>query len=314
MGVHSGKGVTHPIKKAIKKLIIQTRDYILSLKNEGKEKSGETHSYDQDDFAWPWLNSVLVKLVTEGGSTLRPNYAWGVLQGAHLAKAIGITRVSVIECGVAGGNGLISLENISEKVQEIFDVGIDVYGFDTGTGLPKPVDYRDLPNLWSEAAFPMDVEKLKSRLRKARLILGNVEDTVPIFLNSNPAPISFISFDVDYYSSTMQAFKLLEGDQSLLLPRVHCYFDDILGFTYSDFTGERLAIHEFNASHTTRTISKIYALENYLPKQYVKWVAPEKQYMAHIFDHHLYCRNDGLVKRAFGGCTDLAEKMRVKEG
>jgi len=308
MGVNSRKSVTNPMKRAIKRFIIHTRDYILSLKDQENEKPKENHGRDQADFAWPWLNSVLAKLLTEGGRTLRPNYAWGVLQGAYMAKAIGITRISVIECGVAGGNGLISLENISDKVQEIFDLGIDVYGFDTGTGLPKPVDYRDLPNLWSEAAFPMDVEKLKSRLKKDRLILGNVENTVPIFLNSNPAPIAFISFDVDYYSSTMQAFKLLEGDQSLLLPRVHCYFDDILGFTHSDFTGERLAIHEFNASQATRKISKIYGLENYLPTHYVKQIAPEKQYMAHIFDHQLYCRNDGLVRRSFGGCTDLAAK------
>jgi hypothetical protein len=25
-----------------------------------------------------------------------------------------------------------------------------------------------------------------------------------------------------------------------------CYFDDIIGYTFSDFNGERLAIHEFN--------------------------------------------------------------------
>lgn len=27
------------------------------------------------------------------------------------------------------------------------------YGFDTGKGLPKPQDYRDLPNLYRESAF-----------------------------------------------------------------------------------------------------------------------------------------------------------------
>jgi len=297
----------NPIKRAIKRVVIKTRDRLLSLKDERNEQLNDKHNYDQDDFAWPWLNSILTKLLTEGGGTLRPDYAWGVLQGVHLAQAIGIHRVSVIEFGVAGGNGLVLLERIADKVGEIFGVSVDVYGFDTGSGLPKPVDYRDLPNLWTEAAFPMDVEKLKKRLKKAKLILGTVEGTIPKFINSSPAPVAYISFDLDYYSSTIQAFKLLEADQALLLPRIHCYFDDILGFTYSDYTGERLAIHEFNASHRTRKISQIYAVHYYVPKQYVSGICPEKQYMVHIFDHHLYCRYDGLVKRPLGGSTDLTD-------
>jgi hypothetical protein len=39
----------------------------------------------------------------------------------------------------------------------------------------------------------------------------------------------------------------------ILLPldfaRIHCYFDDIVGFTFSEYTGERLAITEFNNAH-----------------------------------------------------------------
>jgi hypothetical protein len=29
-------------------------------------------------------------------------------------------------------------------------MGVDVYGFDTGVGVPKPMDYCDLPNLYTE--------------------------------------------------------------------------------------------------------------------------------------------------------------------
>jgi hypothetical protein len=54
------------------------------------------------------------------------------LQGAHLAKALGIKRVSVIEFGVAGGNGLVALDRIAEKVEQALGIDIDVYGFDTG--------------------------------------------------------------------------------------------------------------------------------------------------------------------------------------
>ncbi len=310
----AGRELRNPIKQTLKRLIIKARDRVLSLEDDQDKKPNGQHNHGQDDFAWPWLNALLTKLLTEAGPGLRPNYAWGVLQGAHLAKAIGINRVSVIEFGVAGGNGLISLEKAAERAEQILGVGIDVYGFDTGRGLPKPVDYRDCPNLWIETGFPMDVERLEKRLDRARLILGLVENTVPIFLQSNPAPVAFVSFDLDYYSSTMHAFEVLKADQALLLPRVHCYFDDILGFTYSDFTGERLAIHEFNNSQATRKISNIFALHYYIPQQYVGSITPEKQYMAHIFDHDLYCRHDHLVKRPFDGSTNLvAGKSTGKE-
>jgi hypothetical protein len=292
-------------KKSIKRAIIKVRDLVRELEEEQNEK----HNYDEEDFAYPWLNSVLTKLLREDNGALRPHFLWGGLQGVHLAKAIGIERVSIIEFGVAGGNGLISLERVAQKLEPIFGVKIDVYGFDTGVGLPKPQDYRDQPNLWTEAAFCMDFEKLKNRLKKAQLIVGLVEDTVPRFAHSTPAPIAFISFDLDYYSSTMHAFKLLEADPALLLPRIHCYFDDIMAFTFSDYTGERLAISEFNQSHSMRKISPLYGLRYYLPAQQAQEAWPEQFYMAHIFDHDLYGRADGLVKRASGGITSLKEKI-----
>ena len=262
----------------------------------GTESSGEKQNSADQGLAYLWLNSQMEKLIREGGAReFRPNYTWGVLHGAHLAKAIGIRRISVIEFGVAGGNGLVALDRIAEKVEAIVGVDIDVYGFDTGVGLPKPTDYRDLPNIWTEGAFSMDVEKLKKRLARAELVLGSVEDTVPKFIAAGPAPVAFVAFDLDYYSSTMHAFKLLEAKQQTLLPRVYCYFDDVMGHTYCEYTGERLAIREFNSSHPMRKISPIYGLKHFLPKPYDQEAWSEMFYLAHIFDHNLYTAHDGLV-------------------
>jgi hypothetical protein len=270
-----------------------------------EEASLENHNFNQDDFAYPWLNFVFTEMLSEGKGSLRPHFAWGVLHGAHLAKAIGIQRVSVMEFGVAGGNGLVSLEKVAEKVEKVLGIGIDVYGFDTGAGLPKPEDYRDMPNLYVENAFPMDVDRLKKRLTRAQLVLGLVEHTVPEFLQSRPAPVAFMAIDLDYYSSTRHALQLLEADDPLLLPRIHCYFDDIMGFTCSEYTGERLAITDFNTEHEMRKISSIYGLKYHLPSQFAqeKWL--EMMYMAHLFDHDLYNRHDGLVKRYAGDGTQL---------
>lgn len=293
-------------KRVVKAGLRRVRSYIQRLEEDSKE----THNYENDNFAYPWLNSIFMKLLSEERDVLRPNYTWGVLHGVHLAKTLGINRVSIIEFGVAGGNGLISLDRVAEKIESIMGVGIDVYGFDTGIGLPKPEDYRDLPNLYTESSFQMDVEGLKKYLKKAQLILGLVEDSVPRFIDSGAAPIAFVSIDLDYYSSTMQAFKILQADQARLLPRIHFYFDDILGFTFSEYNGERLAIADFNRSNDMRKISPIYGLKYFVPTQYSEALWTEQFYMAHIFDHGLYGYKDGLVKPAHHSSTKLKQKPR----
>ena len=151
---------------------------------------------------------------------LRAHFAWGLLSAAHLAQRLEIRRISVIEFGVAGGNGLVALEQVAKDIEPLYRIGIDVYGFDTGVGLPKPADYRDLPNLYRESGFRMDEVKLRARLTGARLILGDVNETIGPFLASRPAPVGFVSVDVDLYSSTMSALKLFDGETVALLPRV----------------------------------------------------------------------------------------------
>jgi hypothetical protein len=213
---------------------------------------------------------------------------------AGLAAALGYPRISVIEFGVAGGNGLIELERVSKWAQRRSGIGIDVFGFDTGSGLPQPQDYRDLPNLWSEGHFSMDPERLRARLSHANLQLGPVAETVPEFLDGAPAPIGFVAFDLDMYSSTVDAFGIFGSPLELLLPRVTCYFDDIIGFSHGDFTGERLAIHEFNRAHEARKISKLYGLRYVLLQE--KWWT-DMMYMFHLFDHPSYNQPDGTNTR-----------------
>jgi hypothetical protein len=252
--------------------------------------------FENEPTATGWLNAQHKRILAKSDGLRRPNYAWGVLHALNLAATLEIPRVSVLEFGVAGGNGLISLELISADVESLFGVGIDVYGFDVGSGLPEPVDYRDSPNLFQVSAFPMDVPKLRARLTRAELLLGDVSVTVPEFVASNPTPIAFIAFDLDLYSSTTQALRVLEASSEVLLPRVYCYFDDTLGMTHSEFAGERLAIHEFNCRHESRKLAQISGLRHFvLPKMANQWWV-DAFYLAHIFDHHLYNLPDGLVK------------------
>ena len=178
-----------------------------------------------------------------------PQYAFGVKQAIYLASKLKHPKVSVIELGVASGDGLLALETYAAELGARAGMEVEVYGFDLGQGLPAPLDYRDLGYVWKRGAYRMDVEGLKKRLKSAKLLLGDVRDTVSEFLQSEHAPIGFISFDLDYYSSTTAAFELFAGQDNTVLPRVICYFDDIVSDGHQlhcNRVGELLAIDEFN--------------------------------------------------------------------
>jgi hypothetical protein len=198
------------------------------------------------------------------GAVHRPHYGYCVLNAAKLAKKLNYDRISVVEFGVAGGNGLLNLEFHALEIEKLLDIKIDVYGFDTGEGLPTTLDYRDLPYHWKPGFFKMDVPLLQSKLKKAKLIIGNIDETSKTFFDdNNPAPIAAMFHDFDYYSSTEKALKMLDMDDKHFLPRIYCYLDDIIGTEielYNDYTGERLAINEFNASHTFKKFSPAYHL------------------------------------------------------
>lgn len=219
----------------------------------------------------------------------RPHYAYGVYWSAYLAACLGIPRISVIELGVAGGRGLLALEKVSEEVSAFLDIRIDVVGFDSGQGMPPPVDYRDLPHIWNTGFYSMDVEALQAKLTSASLVIGDVATTTRTWLqHPNTAPIGFIAFDLDYYSSTKAAMALLEGPESSHLPRVHCYFDDLAANNegcMNRYVGEHLAISEFNDGHPMRKICPIEQIRTNRP-QWEYW--QERMYAFHNFEHSKY--------------------------
>lgn len=225
----------------------------------------------------------------QAGAVERPNYAYIVYQAADLARRLGLPRISVLEFGVAGGRGLLNLEHHARAVSALTSVQIDVYGFDTGLGLPPPKDYRDLPYVWQESNFKMDQEALKKRLTTAKLVLGLVEDTVSTFVEKfSPAPIGAISFDLDYYSSTVDALQILKVGPGHRLPRVFAYFDDIYSSDLGHVTprvGVPLAISEFNASNDQHDVSALTHLEfRYRPAR--AW--HRLIYICSQFDHPQY--------------------------
>lgn len=213
----------------------------------------------------------------------RPNYLSGVLLAARQARDEGIPAISVIEFGVAGGNGLVAMQNEAEAVERETGVQIKVFGFDNGPdGLPEFIgDHRDHPDAWHPGDYPMDEAKLRARLApRTTLILGNVRDTVPAFVrDANAPPVGFISVDVDLYSSTMQALQILTLPGRKLLMRTFIYFDDVELPISHRFAGELLAIDEFNAANSTIKIDQLRGFNINRP-------FPEKSYLRMMYVAH----------------------------
>jgi hypothetical protein len=218
----------------------------------------------------------------------RMQYAYPVYHAAVQARRLGIERLTLIEFGVFTGHGLLDLEAIAAEVEPATGVGLDIVGFDSGQGMPEPLDYRDMPYVWQKGFFKIDVEAVGKQLERSELILGDVGETVHEFVKTDRPPIGFMSFDLDYYSSTRKAMELLAYPSSHFLPRTFCYLDDIVGDDFElhcDYTGELLAIKEFNESQLKRKVCPIHKLRN-------KRIHPagwnEHIYVFHIFDHPLY--------------------------
>jgi hypothetical protein len=219
--------------------------------------------------------------------TARPSYAYCTYHAADLARRLGISRISVIEFGVAGGNGLIFLKDLAARVREALGVEVEVYGFDTGAGLPEVTTIEDLPYWFRPTQYRMDEPTLRARLHPAKLVLGNVADTVSeFFTRYNPAPVGAIFNDLDLYTSTRDSLRLFEQDVSRFLPRLFMYFDDVIGTElemYSECNGQLLALSEFNSRQQAVFVG---LNQNLLARNEVEY--RYQIYYAHMRSHPLY--------------------------
>lgn len=222
----------------------------------------------------------------------QPWYAYGVYASAVLAKRLGIPAISAIEFGVAEGRGLVILERLAAQIGAEVGIEIATFGFDSGEGMPAPVDYRDLPHVWGKGYYRMNQDALRARLTKAQLVLGDVAQTVPETIRSGAMPpVGFVSFDLDYYSSTKAALAIFDGPTASRLPRVHSYFDDISWPEFgclNEHVGELLAIREFNDQHPMKKLCPVAHLrtQRQLP---ARW--NEQIYVCHDFEHPDYTKN-----------------------
>jgi len=219
-----------------------------------------------------------------------PAYGYGVQSGARLAKTLGLPRITVMEWGIVQGDRTVQLERIAPVVSSHFGVDIDSAAFDTGKGLPPPVDYRDCPHVWDEGFYTTDIERVRSKVRSVQLNFGDVGSNIGDFLaRPDTAPVGFVACNLDYYSLASTALEALAAaPPEKRLPRIVILFDDMVypeRACHNEWTGELRAMNEFNASHEHMKVA---------PLRWLRWMRSspgpwhEMVHVLHDFSHPQY--------------------------
>jgi hypothetical protein len=219
----------------------------------------------------------------------RPHYYALLYESFYEAKKLNYSEISVIEFGVAGGNGLLAIEKYCEKLSKKFKIDYQIFGFDfggtAGGGLMETKEPKDITYFWSKGDFKMNEEKLKKKIKKSNLIIGDINKTLDNFVELyKPPKISTIFFDLDYYTSTKNSFKIFDNDDKYFMPRVFCYFDDVHA-PANNFTGVHAAINEFNLEKKKKIV-KDYGSS--LSFKYGPFY--EEVYLMHNFEHKDYLK------------------------
>lgn len=226
------------------------------------------------------------RLKIEFDLIVRQQHAYCLLKAADRALKLGYKSLSVIEFGVASGAGLMNIQKIAIHIQRITGVKFDIYGFDNIVGMPAHLDYRDHPDLYKEGDFKMNYELLEKHLNQnVKIIRGDIKSNISEFMaNLSPqSPIGFVSIDVDYYSSTIDALMVFDDDASKYLDIVYLYVDDIHCEEHNTLCGELLAIKEFNSKHDKMLIEKHNFFENTRLFRRANWL--KHIYLLHNLSH-----------------------------
>lgn len=232
---------------------------------------------------------------------VRPQHAFGLLHAADTARTYGQKRVAALEFNVANGAGLLNICELATAVTKATDVEFDIVGFDLGTGMPEIRDFRDHPEAYQPGWYPMeDPERLRQRLpANAALMLGDLRQTVGEFLANlrHDTPIGFVSLDVDYYWSSVEALRVFSATTAeRYLPIVTMYLDDVTRDIHNPWCGELAAVNDFNAQSEMRKIAPFNYLREERILKNARWIG--QMYLAHILDHparHTVLQDYGLV-------------------
>jgi hypothetical protein len=110
----------------------------------------------------------------------------GPLGAAESAEHFGLNQATVFEVDVASGCGLTAMLELGRIITAETRPTFQLYGFDTGVGLPAPRGSADHSELWNRGVFFMaDVKGLRKRQAGgAQLVIGDIAQTIDAFTRS----------------------------------------------------------------------------------------------------------------------------------
>ena len=192
----------------------------------------------------------------------RPDIFVSICLATAQAICWGKKEVTLIELGVYNGDGLELMTQMAKHLTSKIGMKYKIYGFDTFKGLTPLEGFADHNEIWKEGEYASTdtYEQMCKRFKgKATLIKGDVKETIPTFLEnvlSSDSPLAFVSLDLDLYSSSKNALKVLESnDAAKYIPAIPMIVDDQdYLITYNDWCGEGKAIREFNKYNEFRKI------------------------------------------------------------
>jgi hypothetical protein len=153
------------------------------------------------------------------------------LARAEIFKRVLGVHGSILDLGVNSGQSLFTWAQLS-AIYEPINYTREIIGFDTFEGIPSVtlVDrvgnasdhavvggfrFDDLAGL-DKAISAYDSNRFLSHIPKIRIVKGDIEKTLPKFLDHNPhLVVSLLHIDVDVYAPTKAALDLLP----VLMPR-----------------------------------------------------------------------------------------------
>ncbi|MGI9484530.1 MAG: hypothetical protein ACR2RF_01350 [Geminicoccaceae bacterium] len=96
-------------------------------------------------------------------------------------------------------------------------------------------------------------------------------------------------FDLDFYSSALSSFRIFDLPPERILPRVFCYFDDVIHGDpiagVNQFTGQCLAIDDYNQARNCKKLDQDRSL--LAPRKYrTQW--HHQIFLHHDFSHPAY--------------------------
>lgn len=198
----------------------------------------------------------------------------------HLAASIDSTLISqqrkrrppnYYEFGTGSGGTLQKALAVLKKYPDS-----RIFLFDSFEGLPEPRDGRDAHACWTKGEFSYSEEYIAGLIRRngfdparVRFVKGFFENSLTPDLGRElrSHPPAFVTIDVDYYSSTVQALDFL---MPLLASGTVIYFDDLWAFDGHPEHGQLKAISEFNSKNTEGQLTPNQILGNRTYSYYKK--------------------------------------------